>query len=580
MSWILAGSVLLTVTARLYLIFATRATEEDFYITLRYASNLAHGVGFVYNTGEHVLGTTTPLYTLLLALAIRLHLDPTLTGKLVSTAADAGSCLFAWRLGCALKRPLAGLCAGLCLAVAPLNLTESVKGMESGLVACACVGAWAFWAEGRSAAAWVCAALLALLRIDGAILAVILLAACLQRDGRLPWRGLLLYILLTLPWLLYATVAFGSPIPASLRAKLVVYGWHNSAYFPNLVPFLRIMTHNPLSLLLFVGASAAVTQTIWSWRARRKVRSEPGAETGEAVTIEGAPPTGENDRGRRELGSIVTDGAPPIGENDSAPSRLPPIEPMLAWLAVYYGGMAFSKVFLFGWYFLPPTPVYYLVAFVGWERLSAGVRGNLPSWKPRLTLPALAGMYLSVGVLLAVVTVPRVARTLRESQRVEDELRIPIGLWLKAHALPADTVMLEPIGYIGYYSDLRVLDTVGLVSPETLPFYSQAEESPYHALWTRFQPEWILLRSGEWEALLRHERKLPADQRLGARYREAQTWQSPGSPPDSAPVFRLFQRTSPPNPPPALRVPAETERGALPHFRPSCEAGPYPRHLS
>ncbi|MCB0187901.1 MAG: hypothetical protein KDE31_26715, partial [Caldilineaceae bacterium] len=40
---------------------------DDAFITYRYAENLATGQGFVYNAGERLLGTSTPLYTLLLA---------------------------------------------------------------------------------------------------------------------------------------------------------------------------------------------------------------------------------------------------------------------------------------------------------------------------------------------------------------------------------------------------------------------------------------------------------------------------------------------------------------------------------
>ena len=42
-------------------------TIDDAFITFRYARNLLGGLGFVFNAGERVLGTTTPLYTLLLA---------------------------------------------------------------------------------------------------------------------------------------------------------------------------------------------------------------------------------------------------------------------------------------------------------------------------------------------------------------------------------------------------------------------------------------------------------------------------------------------------------------------------------
>ena len=41
--------------------------EDDAFITMRYAANLAAGKGFVYNAGQRVLGTTSPLFALLLA---------------------------------------------------------------------------------------------------------------------------------------------------------------------------------------------------------------------------------------------------------------------------------------------------------------------------------------------------------------------------------------------------------------------------------------------------------------------------------------------------------------------------------
>src|SRR5205085_5248997 len=68
LSYSLLAVVLFAIAARLYLLITTHRTVEDFFITLRYAENIAHGAGFVYNAGERVLGTTTPLYTLYLAL--------------------------------------------------------------------------------------------------------------------------------------------------------------------------------------------------------------------------------------------------------------------------------------------------------------------------------------------------------------------------------------------------------------------------------------------------------------------------------------------------------------------------------
>ena len=40
---------------------------DNAFITYRYADNLRSGLGLVYNPGEWVLGTTAPLYAVLLA---------------------------------------------------------------------------------------------------------------------------------------------------------------------------------------------------------------------------------------------------------------------------------------------------------------------------------------------------------------------------------------------------------------------------------------------------------------------------------------------------------------------------------
>jgi hypothetical protein len=86
---------------------------------------------------------------------------------------------------------------------------------------------------------------------------------------------------------------------------------------------------------------------------------------------------------------------------------------------------------------------------------------------------------------------------------VEERVRIPMALWLKAHAGPNDRIMLEPIGYVGYYSGLRVLDVVGLVSPEVLTAYRHDTRAPMLEIADRFKPEWCILRPGEIDRILR-----------------------------------------------------------------------------
>jgi hypothetical protein len=518
--------VLLAVGLRLFLLFAAHATEEDFYITLRYVENIANGVGFVYNPGARVLGTTTPLYTLALALFMKLGLDPLLWGKLLSIAAEGLACWFTYRLGKAIGRPGVGLAAALCLAVAPTNLIWATKGMEVGIVAATAVFTWMAWAEKREIPAWIGASLLVLLRIDGAALAFILLLASLVRTRRLPWRGLLAFAALLAPWLLYATLTFGSPVPVSLQAKLIVYGRLAGPGFPYLRPFLTLMTHNPLGAFLMLGLLLYPFGVIW-----RCLRAfyEPSTSDPEEIattSVSHSPDTPRPFRWPKETLLLAP----------------------LAWITLYYSGMALSKVYLFGWYFVPPTPIYYLVGILGWtlstellQSLGVGVWKWLYAlFSGSKTRSAMA--VLASSILLSLLIVPRVLATLKAGQNDEESLRIPIGLWLREHSAPTDSVMLEPIGYIGYFSRLPVVDMVGLVSPEVLPFYDRRIPSPNHAIWQQLQPTWILWRGGQLKELREYEASLPPSERLDAHYTQITAWPE-GTGSYTAPaVFTLYRR--------------------------------------
>jgi hypothetical protein len=71
--------------------------QDDAYITYRYARNLVTGHGFAYNPGEHVLGTTTPLFTLLLALLAKAGVPFEAAGPAVGVVCDLVLCFLLWR---------------------------------------------------------------------------------------------------------------------------------------------------------------------------------------------------------------------------------------------------------------------------------------------------------------------------------------------------------------------------------------------------------------------------------------------------------------------------------------------------
>jgi hypothetical protein len=92
-------------------------------------------------------------------------------------------------------------------------------------------------------------------------------------------------------------------------------------------------------------------------------------------------------------------------------------------------------------------------------------------------------------------------RPLRFKQDViEWNHRRLIGLWLKEHAAPGESVYLEPLGYIGYFSGCKMLDWPGLVSPEVVAARRKLP-APSGYAWREvaelLKPSWIVARPGE-----------------------------------------------------------------------------------
>ena len=66
-------------------------TYDDSYISFRYAVNLADGHGLVYNPGEYIEGYTNFSWTVMVALGLKLGIDPHVTVKVVGAAAAMGT---------------------------------------------------------------------------------------------------------------------------------------------------------------------------------------------------------------------------------------------------------------------------------------------------------------------------------------------------------------------------------------------------------------------------------------------------------------------------------------------------------
>lgn len=81
---------------------------------------------------------------------------------------------------------------------------------------------------------------------------------------------------------------------------------------------------------------------------------------------------------------------------------------------------------------------------------------------------------------------------------VENMVRRPIGEWLKQHISQDDTVFTECFGYIGFYSNAHILDYPGLVSKRVVEL-RRSRNLDFFGLFNELQPNWLVLRFSEAE---------------------------------------------------------------------------------
>jgi hypothetical protein len=261
-------------------------TYDDAFITFRYARNLVHGHGFVYNPGEWVLGVTAPLFAVVPALLEALGLPVPLGMIVVNIACDLAVLYVMYRILETRAPSLVFVWFGVLYAASPILVRISVGGMEADLFLLASLLAMRLALDDRPGGALVLAAAATWLRPEGLIL-VGLVSLMLLRAG----PGLLRSATLAAGTLIIPAAAmvwaYGSVVPNSVATKA---GWHSSVsvvlgqlVWPDrfvmvLLPLAawggwRLwQRHRGLRLLMvwglaYLAAYLVRTPMVWSWYA-------------------------------------------------------------------------------------------------------------------------------------------------------------------------------------------------------------------------------------------------------------------------------------------------------------------------
>ena len=201
------------------------AALDDAYISFRYAWNLVHGRGLVFNPGEVVEGYSNFLWTMLSAAALALGIDPVAASRaagLALTLAAAALVVAALRER---SRALAA-CAGVAVCLAPPIVRQATNGLETALFTFLVTLGLVLGAKGRTRGASLVLALAALTRLEGALVFGVWWLALAWRargEGRTAWSRLaqaaVLFSAVFASYFAWRWVHFGSLLPNTFYAK-------------------------------------------------------------------------------------------------------------------------------------------------------------------------------------------------------------------------------------------------------------------------------------------------------------------------------------------------------------------------
>lgn len=426
--WALAVALLLA----LVLMWPVRGyLTDDTFIHLQYARNLAAGHGFVFNPGEHVYGSTSPLWVALLADGMYFGFDGILVARALGLVSTLASVLLFYQLmRRTLKLPELRALATITWAAHAWMIRWSLSGMETPLVTALVLAGFVAFTDGaqwgsrpvRTSTFW---ALAALVRPEGVVLLVLwgifLVIDTDSREGiRRLVAGALPATLIYGGWLLFARLYFGTFWPNTLAAKVAgMPGWF--AFQDALLRQVKIVASTDA---VIAGALA---------------------------------------------GALIFGGVRMLPRRRQAQRLLPWV-----WIAALPSLYVMRGVPVLSRYLVPMLPV---IAWLSWravERWWTGGEKPSPALRRGAALlgVGLAGLALAQNLLwYRYMVLPQVTTF---SAGLKQSL-VPMGEWFAKYTPPNTAIAAPDIGALGFYSHRRVVDLAGLVTPAMVPLLEREQ---------------------------------------------------------------------------------------------------------
>ncbi len=452
---------------------------DDTLITLAFAKNLAAGRGFVFNSPPPVLGTTTPLFTLIVAGLASIFNQAAISVVAIYLSA------FCW-LGIAwlffIFRAEWGLMNWEVCILALIVIGSgwiSNLGMEAYLFAFLFIFCLSIFWRKRYMFAGFLVGLLFLTRGEGALVFFLLSIAIILEEWRFRkaidlksgQKILKLIIGFALPvalWAIYAHFTFGSFLPNTLAAKQA----------------------QGQSGLWFSFWQRLTTQWLPAWGNSFKIAGVSFLNGWWGILLIGFFYVL-----LRKRHWLI----------------------LVGWMIFYAIGYMVLNVATYPWYQLPMSFVFNILFGFG---LIAIVKLLIKYLKPYAL--SVTASFLTVGLFVYLLTYPTFNDLVTFKGDGRGASYTTLSQWFREHTDSSESVAYIEVGYLGYYTDNRIIDLAGLVLPDITPHI--AERDFAWGFW-HYRPDYyIYLPDFDWALA-----SIRADPRFDQEYQPVATLPGPRS---------------------------------------------------
>ncbi|HWC03389.1 MAG TPA: hypothetical protein VHF87_11545 [Methylomirabilota bacterium] len=409
---------------------------DDGWIHLTLARNLATGGGFAINRGEPVSASTAPLWSVALAGLVALGMPGLAAAKALGLTCWAATGLVTRRLAATVGLG-SSLATGAGLAVVALSplVWGALSGMEVPLATlCVGLGAWAI-AEGRPALGAGGLGLATLARPEaGLLVGLHVLGAGAWREAL---RRAALAGVVIAPAVAFNLAAGGRLVPASAAAK-VEGGLLGQA--EGLADAWRVALHQVTAFLVEWG------RTLLQDHVALPVLVLIGLAAGRASRL-------------RWLSAALV------------------LHPVAMAVVAPYRGPGFQT----GRYSAHLLPLAVVVACLG--------LGRVLEWLATRRLRAAVAAVLLVGLAWRL---PAGARTYAWGVQNVNAMQVRLGHWVAAETPSDALIAVNDVGALSYFGRRRMIDLIGLGTPEILPYRREGVDGMLRYLGRRC-PEYLVI---------------------------------------------------------------------------------------